>query len=87
MARVSGTIRVADNYLNGEISVSSIELSGSVIPGGGAPAYEGSYEVTPSSSTQILNIQGKVAVQDITVHPIPSNYGLITYDGTSITVS
>ena len=29
----------------------------------------------------------RVLAQDIVVNPIPSNYGLITYDGSTITVS
>ena len=49
--------------------------------------YEGSYTVTPSSQTQTLSTMNMTLLNDITVNPIPSNYGLITYDGTIITVS
>ena len=49
--------------------------------------YEGTYEVTPSRETQVLETAGLSMRQDVIVHPIPRNYGLITYNGFEITVS
>jgi len=49
--------------------------------------YEGPYEVTPSRETQILPAAGKLMLEAVVVNPIPRNYGLISYDGFSITVS
>ena len=49
--------------------------------------YEGSYTVTPTAQTQILNTQGFVMTEDVVVNAIPSNYGLITWNGTTLTVS
>lgn len=49
--------------------------------------YEGSYTVTPSSETQVLNTENLVATQNITINPIPSNYGLITWNGSNLIVS
>ena len=51
------------------------------------PTYDGSYEFTPTKETQIVSIANKRAVTDITINPIPSNYGLITWDGATLTVS
>lgn len=67
-----GTVR----YCTGSIS--------RVIP---ANAYRGQYNITPSNEEQILQTEDKVMMQNVTINPIPSNYGLITYDGTVITVS
>lgn len=50
-------------------------------------AYEGIYEVTPSAETQTLDTAGKRLTQAVTVKPIPSNYGLITWNGAVLTVS
>ena len=50
-------------------------------------AYTGSYEVTPSAQEQMLDTAGLMMTANITVNPIPSNYGLITYNGSVITVS
>ena len=53
---------------------------------GGVP-YDGPYEVTPTNEAQTLQTAGRTLAQDVTVGAIPSNYGLITYDGSIITVS
>ena len=67
--------------VSGEYSVSA---SGGA--SGGIP-YDGVYEVTPSEQEQVLRTGLRALSQDIVVNPIPSNYGLITYDGSAITVS
>lgn len=51
------------------------------------PAYEGSYEVTPSKETQTLRTEELYMLGDVTINPIPNNYGLIEWDGRVITVS
>ena len=53
----------------------------------GAIPYEGEYEVTPSEDTQVLFTDGKVLSRNVTVHPIPSNWGKITWNGAVLTVS
>ena len=53
----------------------------------GVEIYDGEYEFTPTEDTQTISIENKMATQDITINPIPSNYGLITWDGSTITVS
>lgn len=50
-------------------------------------AYEGPYEVTPTTDDIVLQTSGKVAIDNIKVNRIPQNYGLITWNGTVITVS
>lgn len=52
-----------------------------------ADYYDGSYEVTPSAEVQTIPIVGKTARQNITVGAIPNNYGLITWNGSNLTVS
>lgn len=49
--------------------------------------YEGDYAFTPSDEAQTISIEGRTASQDIVINPIPSNYGLITWDGRTLTVS
>lgn len=49
--------------------------------------YEGPYEFTPTEEVQTIEIYKKTAVSNIIVNPIPSNYGLITWDGSTLTVS
>ena len=49
--------------------------------------YSGPYEVTPTNEIQTLATAGKTLESNVTINPIPSNYGLITWDGNILTVS
>lgn len=49
--------------------------------------YTGPVEIIPSQETQNLDTTNKVLLRDIIVKPIPSNYGLITWNGSTLTVS
>lgn len=51
------------------------------------PAYPGPYEVTPSDTEQVLETDAFYMNGNITINPIPNNYGLITWDGSTLTVS
>jgi len=51
------------------------------------PWYEGADTFTPSQQTQTIQIQNHVAPRNITINPIPQNYGLITWNGSTLTVS
>lgn len=53
----------------------------------GPPRYEGPYEVTPGQDTQVLDTEGRHTMENIVVQPVPWYYGLITYNGSTITVS
>lgn len=49
--------------------------------------YEGPYEYTPTQELQTVLIQAQMATRNITINPIPSNYGKITWNGSTLTVS
>ena len=49
--------------------------------------YTGEYEVTPSEETQVLITKHLRMTDNVTINPIPSNYGLITWNGSILTVS
>lgn len=51
------------------------------------PYFDGPYEFTPSASAQTIAIEEKMGRSDIIINPIPNNYGLITWDGSTLTVS
>lgn len=53
----------------------------------GAEPYEGSYTVTPSEETQTLYTNTKRMLNDVVIAPIPTNYGKITWNGSTLTVS
>ena len=51
------------------------------------PDYRGPFEFTPTTEAQVIPVHDQVPHQDIVIDPIPSNYGLITWNGSVITVS
>lgn len=53
----------------------------------GYPAYTGPTEITPTRETQTLETAYKSVLTNIVVKPIPENYGLITWNGSVLTVS
>lgn len=50
-------------------------------------AYDGSYTITPSQNIQVLDTKNKMLKEDVIINAIPSNYGLITWNGSTLTVS
>lgn len=51
------------------------------------PVYAGPYNLTPGTEVQTLETNGKRMTDNITVDAIPNNYGLITWNGSVLTVS
>lgn len=49
--------------------------------------YSGPAEFTPSADAQTIHTAGLLVGEDIIIDPIPSNYGLITWNGSTIKVS
>jgi len=76
-----GTARLTVS--GGDAVLFKVEQTGAVLP----PTYDGAYEVTPTEDTQILETHGKIMAHDVQVNPIPNNYGLITWNGSVLTVS
>ncbi len=60
---ISGNVEVITQRLNGDINVGDI-----------TPSYTGEYEFTPSNEIQIIEISGKVALENITINPIPEEF-------------
>lgn len=69
------------------LSLSSDGVYGSIMQYDSHSLYAGSYEFTPSAERQTISIGDKIASQDITINPIPSNYGLVTWNGSFLTIS
>ena len=84
---VSGNITTAQHTISGQLHTSELTMTGGLHLNEALPAYEGAYEFTPTASTQVIEIAHKSAASNIIINPIPSNYGLITWDGAILTVS
>ena len=68
--------------LDGELSL-NIPMDGEA----GTVIKVTEHEVTPSEETQILQTADRTVLQNIVINPIPSNYGRITWNGSTLTVS
>lgn len=82
-------VQIAEQY-EADVSVDSVEAEtdGSIIINKiVADEFEGAYEYTPSSEIQTIPIAQKKAVRNITINPIPQNYGLITWNGAFLHIS
>ena len=51
------------------------------------PLYEGEYTITPTEEEQTIEIKDHYANANITVGAIPTNYGRLTWNGTTLIVS
>lgn len=77
------------SIIDGDLSLlSMIDGEGEkVIPYSPYERYTGEYTITPSAETQILETADMLMTNNITINPIPTNYGLITWNGYTLTVS
>lgn len=72
---------------NGDIYDFVIESSSAFINYIDGDIYDGTYIVTPTREQQVLNTANRVLLNNVVVNAIPSNYGLITWDGHALTIS
>jgi hypothetical protein len=84
---LTGTLTSAGRVTGALSSDPTLSVKLTIPNAAGVPRYEGDYEFTPSDQTQTVAIEGLMARQDIVINPIPSNYGLITWNGSTLTVS
>lgn len=78
--QIDGELQL-DNVLGGEFGIVTEVQRGEL------PSYTGATTITPTQYTQILETQYTSVFENITINPIPSNYGLITWNGSTLTVS
>lgn len=89
-----GTVENSTPIVRGRLSANGV-LYGRISSGGtlvgristDTVPYDGGYVVTPTRDTQVLHTASRRMSEDVVVNPIPSNYGLITWDGSVMTVS
>ena len=79
---LSGVGTLSGTLSSAETLEGSLTIPAAILP----PSYEGDYEFTPSEQTQVIDMSGQRAKQNIIINPIPSNYGRVTWNGTSLTI-
>ena len=79
---VSARLRVDSNGVKVPVKAEQVR----VVDSEPLPPYEGEYRVTPSEEEQVLATRGRKMIDNVTVEPIPSNYGRIVWNGSTLTV-
>lgn len=84
---LTGILSKRENSLTGTLS-SSQSLEGTISKNASMPYYDGDYEFTSKyQEDQVIEVTSKVMKRNIVVKKIPSNYGLIKWNGVVMTVS
>lgn len=87
MERLQGTLK-GIGLISGTLSgIGSVSAALSVPQGKAVAPFDGSYNYTPTNEVQTIEIGGLRATSNITIEAIPQNYGLIEWDGSTLTVS
>ena len=78
---IEATATIANNVVEADAELTTI------IGYSELPTYDGAVQVTPSAGPQVLETRNTALYQNITINPIPHNYGLISWSGLGIKVS
>lgn len=81
-----GAITPRASLSGGVAPIGAIAGTVSAARGRTIPEYDGPYEYEPSEEGQTVRTGGFALSEDITIRPIPSNYGRIAYNGSVLTV-
>ena len=79
---INGQICTDVQFLSQTQIVRDISEEGSNIE-----SYTDSYMITPTQSTQVLFTNNKYMKDNLIINPIPKNYGLVTWNGSYLTIS
>ena len=84
MDKLAGKLSATSQILCGVLSSDSVTMIGTLSAG----YILQDKEVTPTTEEQVIKADmGFGGLSSVKVSAIPQNYGLITYDGSTITVS
>ena len=87
VSQLSGAILAAGDLSGSLTGAATLGGAITIPPAIGGHVYAGPYEWTPTQETQTINTSGFLLEEDIIINPIPSNYGLITWNGVTLMVS
>lgn len=82
--QLNGTLSVSGNL---SCSLSAEAISGILTVADSIPTFSGETVITPSPVSQIVPCSGFLMTSDITINPVPSDYGRIAWNGVTLTVS
>ena len=86
MAQLIGYL-TGEGFLTGSLSGTGELVGGLTVPEVITPeTYFGPYEFAPSDEEQIIEIERMVATGNITIGAVPTDYGRLAYNGTTLRI-
>ena len=85
--RASAVIKRPSASATAVINRPGLSAAATISGGKPYPLYDGEYAFTPTTEEQTIETEGFALLDNITIAPIPNNYGLITWNGSTLTVS
>lgn len=96
--KIVGYLSDRSQHIDGRLSLLKDDISGSLMPVHDSitgiisltkipKTYTGPMEFTPSSETRIIGVEDLYLPGNIVLNPIPQNYGLVTWNGSYLTIS
>ena len=85
--QASAVIKRPSASATADINRPGLSAAATISGGKSYPLYDGEYVFTPTQAEQTIETKGFALLENITIAPIPNNYGLITWNGSTLTVS
>lgn len=83
-------VSISNVQIHANVGTSNAEIPAEIgvafVKGTGRP-YTERYEATPTNEVQVFHTKGLTMNKNFIVNPIPSNYGFVTYNGSTITIT
>lgn len=85
--RASAVIKRPSASATVVINRPGLSAAATIAGGNSYPQYDGEYSFTPTTEEQTIETKGFALLENIVIAPIPSNYGLVSWNGLGIRIS
>lgn len=85
--KASAVIKRPSGSASAVINRPGLSAAATISGGKSYQQYSGEYVFVPTAEEQTIETKGFALLDNITIAPIPNNYGLITWNGSTLTVS
>lgn len=85
--RASAVIKRPSASAVAVIARPGLSAAAAIAGGKSYPLYSGEYSFVPTTEEQTIETKGFALLENIVIAPIPSNYGLVSWNGLGIRIS
>lgn len=87
LTQASAVIKRPSASAAADINRPGLSASATISGGNSYPLYDGEYNFVPTTEEQTIETKGFALLENIVIAPIPSNYGLVSWNGLGIRIS